>query len=146
MKITEAIEKLEGSMTDFNLAWSIEKTLAAAKDRIIGSEPVESSSEYEAWETKSEAYEELLELAGGMSDAIGEYEDAYDCFEEEHGKCPQDIKDPKFAEWLESFDEEGAMEEQIDAQSLFDDFKYAFEDFQDEYGDLEDLELIDEEY
>lgn len=148
MKLFEAIEHVEGSPTDFDIAWAIEKTIDAAREQILGEEPDEDDPEYEAWEEKSEAFEELLEAAGGMSDAVGEYEDAYAEFEEEYGKAPDDFKSEEYAKWFEVFEDPlngGPVEEMMDAQQLFDDFKYAFEDFQDQYGGLEDLELVQEE-
>lgn len=144
MKLQEAIDALECSMTDFDLAWAIEKTIAAAKVKLVGEEP-EDASEHEIWEDKSEAYEELLEYAGSMSDAIGEFDDAYTEFEEEPGDDHKVLNADELSDWIKDYEEDGPLDEQFCAQDLFNDFKYAYEDFQDEYGGLEDLELINEE-
>lgn len=147
MKLIEAIEELEASLTDFDLAWAIEKTIDAAREQILGEEPDEDAPEYETWEEKSEAFDELLEAAGGMSDAVDEYEDAYNDFEEIYGSAPKDFRSEEYAKWLAAFEDspESPLDEMFCAQQLFADFKSTFDDFQDQYGYLEDLELLSEE-
>lgn len=142
MKLQEAVEIVENSLTDFDIAWAIEKTIAAAKYALIGDEPKEESIEHSRWEEKLEAYEELLDLASSMSDAVGEFDDAYTEFEEEYGKALEDFESEEFDDWFEAFEEDGPLEEQFCAQNIFADFKYAYEEFQDTYGGLENLEML----